>query len=107
MDVKELIQKYRENDQEFLRTLSFEERFFPILELYEMELKNFDPSKSYEYLIEIYPFLIIAKYKAFKHKKEAYQRFQLLRLMIRKLLLKYKNHAFLKKNYGKIRFTFN
>lgn len=102
MDISLLIQKYRENDQEFLRTLSSEEKFFPILELYEMELQNFDPSKSYEHLIEVYPFLIIAKYKAFKHKEEAYKRFQSLRLLIRKLLLENKENEFLKKIMGKL-----
>ena len=35
MDIRLLIQKYQENDREFLRELSLEERFFPVLELYE------------------------------------------------------------------------
>ena len=50
MDIHLLIQKYQDNDQVFLKTLSFEEKFFPVLELYEKSLQNFDSSKSYEYL---------------------------------------------------------
>ena len=102
MDIRLLIQKYQENDREFLRELSLEERFFPVLELYEKDLQNFDSSKSYEYLIVVYPALMIAKYKAFKHKEEAYKRFQSLRLLIRKLLLENKENEFLKKIMGKL-----
>ena len=102
MDIRLLIQKYQENDREFLRELSLEERFFPVLELYEKDLQNFDSSKSYEYLIVVYPALMIAKYKAFKHKEVAYKRFQSLRLLIRKLLLENKENEFLKKIMGKL-----
>ncbi len=102
MDIHLLIQKYQDNDQVFLRTLSFEEKFFPVLELYEKSLQNFDSSKSYEYLITVYPALLIAKYKAFKHKEEAYKRFQSLRLLVRKLLLENKDNEFLKKIMGKL-----
>ena len=97
MEVYELVQKFKENDREFLKSLSVEEKFFPVLELFEEEFEHFDFEKSYEYLFGAFPLLLIAKYKAFKHKKEAYKRFQMLRLSIRKLLLKDKENPFLKK----------
>ncbi len=101
MEVYELVQKFKENDREFLKSLSVEEKFFPVLELFEEEFEHFDFEKSYEYLFGAFPLLLIAKYKAFKHKKEAYKRFQMLRLSIRKLLLKDKENPFLKKMMGK------
>ena len=101
MEVYVLIQKFKENDWEFLKSLSAEEKFFPVLELFEEEFEHFDFAKSYTYLFDAFPLLLISKYKAFKHKEEAYKRFQMLRLSIRKLLLKDKENSFFKKMMGK------
>ena len=87
MEVYVLIQKFKENDREFIKDLSAIEKFFPVLELFEEEFEHFDFAKSYTYLFDAFPLLLISKYKAFKHKEEAYKRFQMLRLSIRKLLL--------------------